>query len=245
MNLKAIHLATVGEKEHVLMSTGDKHLFDDIVFFQAHARDALAAALLSTIGSHGNTLDVTGMGDGDDHILVGNEVLYIEIALRRCDLGAALIAKLAGDLAHLLFNHTQNLLLMGKKVLVVGNGAAQTVQFFLDLIALKTGQATQLHLKDGGGLFGRETKALDQASRSLGIGTRRTDNRDDLVDMVESHEIALEDVRASLSLLKVKTRAAGNDINLMIDVVLQHLAQGETLGHAVDKRQVVGAKRGL
>ena len=63
--------------------------------------------------------------------------------------------------------------------------------------------------------------------------------------MVESHEIALEDVRASLSLLKVKARAAGNDINLMIDVVLQHLAQGETLGHAVDKRQVVGAKRGL
>ena len=185
------------------------------------------------------------MSDGDDHILVGNEVLYIEIALRRCDLGAALIAKLAGDLAHLLFNHTQNLLLMGKKVLVVGNGAAQTVQFFLDLIALKTGQATQLHLEDGGGLFGREAKALDQASRSLGIGTRRTDNRDDLVDMVESHEIALEDMRASLSLLKVKARAAGNDVNLMIDVVLQHLAQRETLGHAIDKRQVVGAKRGL
>ena len=167
------------------------------------------------------------MGDGDDHILVGNKVLNVEMALCGSNLGTALVTKLTGNLAHLLFDHAKNLLLMGKKVLVVGNGAAQTVQLLLDLIALKTGQAAQLHLENSGGLFGRETKALDQAARGLGIGARGADDRDNLVDMVESHKIALEDMGARLSFLKVKARTTGNDINLMIDVVLQHLAQGE------------------
>ena len=68
---------------------------------------------------------------------------------------------------------------------------------------------------------------------------------DDLVDVVEGHEVALEDVRAGLGLLEVKAGATGDNLDLVLDVVLQDLAQGEALGHAVDKRQVVDAKGGL
>ena len=60
--------------------------------------------------------------------------------------------------------------------------------------------------------------------------------------MVEGHQVALEDMRTRLGLLEVKTSAAGDDVDLVVDIVLQHLAQAQAFGHAVDERQVVGAK---
>ena len=60
--------------------------------------------------------------------------------------------------------------------------------------------------------------------------------------MVESHQVALKDMRAGPGLLKVEAGAAGDDVDLVVDVVLQHLAQAQAFGNAVDERQVVGAK---
>lgn len=93
---------------------------------------------------------------------------------------------------------------MRQQVLVVGDGAAQAVQLFLDLVALQAGQAAQLHLEDGRGLLGRKAKALDQADAGLGIGLRGADDADDLVNMVESHQVTLEDMRAGLAFLRSK-----------------------------------------
>ena len=131
---------------------------------------------------------------------------------------------------------------MRQQVLVVGDGAAQAVQLFLNLVALQAGQAAQLHLEDGRSLLGRKVKALDQAPAGLGVGLRGADDADDLVDMVESHQVALEDMGTRLGLLEVKAGAAGDDIDLVVDIVLQHLAQAQAFGDAVDKRQVVGAE---
>ena len=50
---------------------------------------------------------------------------------------------------------------------------------------------------------------------------------------------------AGLGLCQVVARAPRDDLNLVVDVVLQHLAQAQLLGHAVDERQVVAAERGL
>ena len=131
---------------------------------------------------------------------------------------------------------------MRQQVLVVGDGAAQAVQLFLDLVALQAGQAAQLHLEDGRGLLGRKAKAFDQSAAGLGVGLRGADDADDLVDMVKGHQVALEDMRAGLGLLKVEAGAAGDDVDLVVDVVLQHLAQAQAFGNAVDECQVVGAK---
>ena len=245
MDLQAVDLALVGEEQHVLVGARDEHLVDDIVLFEVRSGHALAAALLRAVGGHGDALHVAGMGDGDDHLLVGDEVLDVERALGGLDLGAALVAELAADLAHLLLDHGEDLLLVRQQVLVVGDGAAQAVQLLLNLVALETRQAAKLHLEDGRGLLGREAEALDQAAAGLGVGARGADDRDDLVDVVESHEIALEDMRAGLGLLEIETRAAGDDVDLVVDVVLQHLGKREAFGHAVHERQVVGAEGGL
>ena len=134
---------------------------------------------------------------------------------------------------------------MGEKVLVVGDRPAQARELLLDLVALEAGEAAQAHLEDGLGLLGREAKALDQALGGLSVGLRGADDGDDLVDVVEGHEVALEDVGARLGLLEVVARAAGHNVHLVVNVVAQDLGQREALGHAVHERQVVHAKGGL
>ncbi len=228
-----------------MMGAGDEHLVDDVVFFEVDAGNALAAALLGAIRLDRDALDVAGVGDGDNHVLVGDEVLNVEVLLGAGDLGATLVAELAGDLAHLLLDHAENLLLMRKQVLVVGNRAAQALELLLDLVALQAGQTAELHLKDGRGLFGAEPKALDEAAAGLGVRLRGADDGNDLVDMVEGHEVALKNVRAGLGLLEVEAGAAGHHVDLVVDVVLQHLAQRQALGDAVDQREVVRAEGGL
>ncbi|VWM13599.1 Uncharacterised protein [Collinsella intestinalis] len=227
------------------MGAGDEHLVDDVVFLEVDAGNALAAALLGAIRLDRDALDVAGVGDGDNHVLVGNEVLDVEVLLGAGDLGATLVAELAGDLAHLLLDHAEDLLLMRKQVLVVGDRATQALELLLDLVALQAGEAAELHLEDGRGLLGGKAKALDEAGAGLGVRLRGADDGDDLVDMVEGHEIALEDVRAGLGLLEVEAGAAGHHVDLVIDVVLQHLAQRQALGNAVDQREVVRAEGGL
>ena len=101
------------------------------------------------------------MGDGHDHVLVGNQVFDVQVLLDMADLGAALVAELLGNLAHLFLDDAQNLLLVRQQVLIVGDGATQAVQLFLNLVALQAGQAAQLHLEDGRSLLGRKTEALD------------------------------------------------------------------------------------
>ena len=60
--------------------------------------------------------------------------------------------------------------------------------------------------------------------------------------MVKGHQVTLEDMSAGLGFLKVEAGAAGDDVDLVVDVVLQHLAQAQAFGNAVDECQVVGAK---
>ena len=67
----------------------------------------------------------------------------------------------------------------------------------------------------------------------------------DFVDVVESHEIALEDVGTSLRLLEVEAGATGHHVDLVVDIVLQHLAKRQELGHAIHECQVDHAEGGL
>ena len=87
-------------------------------------------------------------------LFVGDEVLHIELlGALGGDLGAALVGKLAADLAHLVLDDGQDLLGVGEKVLVVGDGTAQAGELLLDLVAGESGQAAQAHLEDGRGLL--------------------------------------------------------------------------------------------
>ena len=133
----------------------------------------------------------------------------------------------------------------GEQVLVVGDALAQVGDLVDELLAREAREAAQAHLQDGLGLHVVQAEGVEHALLGLCVVARGADDVDDLVDVVDRDEQALEDVDAGARLVEVVLGAAGHDVDLMIDVVVEHLAQREGLGHAVHQRDVDGAERGL
>ena len=73
----------------------------------------------------------------------------------------------------------------------------------------------------------------------------RTDQLDDLVEVVERDEVALEDVCARERLAQLELRAAGDDLALEVEVVPDELEERQRPRHAVDERDGVVAERRL
>ncbi len=73
----------------------------------------------------------------------------------------------------------------------------------------------------------------------------RADDLDDLVDVEDRDEQALDEVQALPAAGEAVLRAAGDDLDAVRDVHLQQLAQAERLRPAVDERDVVDVERVL
>ena len=92
VHLQPVHAAAVGEDEHVGVRRGDEEMLDDVLFLRLHADAAFAAAALRAIHRQRRALDVAAARDGDDHVLVGDEVLDRDLVRVGDDLGAARVA---------------------------------------------------------------------------------------------------------------------------------------------------------
>src|SRR4029077_7926712 len=115
----------------------------------------------------------------------------------------------------------------------------------LDLLPLERGEGAEPEVEDRLRLDLRELELLHQARASRVDVVSGADERDDLVEVVERLEVALEDVRARLLLAELVLRAARDDLALEVEVVRDDLEQREGARDAVDERDVVDAERRL
>src|SRR5690606_149939 len=100
-----VHPAPVGEEEDIRVRRGDDEVFHEVLRLSAEGRDAAPAPPLAAVRSDGQPLDVPVVGQGDDDVLFGDEVLDVEVLFRRRgDLGAAGIVVLLLDLQQLVFD---------------------------------------------------------------------------------------------------------------------------------------------
>ena len=83
------------------MRRRDEQLRDEVLVVRRRAGDAAPAAPLRPVARHRVALDVAAVGDGDDHVLVGDQLLDGDLALVVDDLGAALVGELRLDLLEL------------------------------------------------------------------------------------------------------------------------------------------------
>src|SRR6185295_15821980 len=74
----------------------------NIILPEGRARHTLAAALLRAVVVDLGALGIAGAGDGDDHLLAGDEVLHRDLAVERHDRGPAVVAAPADDLRQLV-----------------------------------------------------------------------------------------------------------------------------------------------
>ena len=143
VDLEAVHLTKVGKEQHVIMGRSNKEVLDKIVLFERNTLYALTAALLGAINLNRNALYVTCVSNGDNHILFGDKILDVQVLnILVRDLRAALIGVAVGNLTELISDNCQNLLLVGEKILVVGNIKPELGDLVNKILTCQAGKTT-------------------------------------------------------------------------------------------------------
>ena len=218
----------------------DEEVVDVVALFEFHPGDADPAAALLAERVDGDALQVTAVGDGDHHLLLGYEVLYLEVdALLGRDRRPAIVRVGRPDLAELLLDDPVDLGLVGQDAFEVLDLLAQVPVLLLDLLALHRGEPLQPEVEDGLRLALGEPEPLHQVLARRLHAARAADGRHDLVEVPERDQQAFEDVRPRLRPPELVARPARHHLELVGDVVPQGLPVGERPRHAVDERNQV------
>ena len=222
-------------------------MLDVVVLLQLHAHDADAAAALLAIRVGREPLDVARLRDRDDHLLLGDHVLELELALGGDDLRAALVAAAVGllQLEQLLADDAVDLRLVGEGLAQLADPLHQVVVLRLQPLALEPGEARGAASRGSPAPAAREAELRHQAGARLLRALGRANQRDDRVDVVERDEEALEDVGAADGVPQLELEPAGDDLALVVEVVPDELEQRQRPRHAVDERDGVVAERRL
>ena len=196
VDLEPVELPGVGEEEHVVVRARDEEVLDPVVVLEVGAVEAPAAAPLPLVGGDRDPLDVAGVGDGDDHVLFGDQVFDRELALVAHDLGPALVAELLHHLAHLLLEDRHPLRLGREDALQLLDRGPDFLELGLQLLDLEAGELGQPHVEDRVGLLLAQLEPLPEPGVGLGRVLGAADDLDDLVDVVDGDLEAFEDVLA-------------------------------------------------
>ena len=185
------------------------------------------------------------VGNRDDHIVISVEVFGVEFLSRVDDLAATLVTILLLDLKELFADELCTQFLVSEEGLQALDLLHQGSVLFLQLLTLQTGEGTQTHIHDGTRLDEREGEALHELLDSFLRLAGRTDDADDLVDIVDCDDQALEDVDTLLSLAQLKLCTAVDDIVTVLDEELDKVTKVQQLRAALDERNIIDAEGAL
>ncbi len=149
------------------------------------------------------------------------------------------------ELEQLLLDERRDPRLVAEQHAQLGDPLLQVRVLVLDPLALEPGERAEPQVEDRLRLQLAELEALHEPVAGLVGVVGRTDQLDDLVEVVERDEVALEDVRARERLAQLELRAAGDDLALEVEVVADELEERQRPRHAVDERDGVVAERRL
>ena len=181
VDLEPVDLADAREEQQEVVGAGDEEVLDLVFFFEVHAGDAHAAALLLAVGGGRQALDVAGLGDRDHHLLLGDEVFDVEVAFVGHDLGAAVVVVEALELAELGLDDAVDGVFVAEQLAQLLDARQQAAVLFFDLVALEAGEFLQAQVEDGLGLGQRELEGVHEGGAGgLDVG-RVADDGDDLV----------------------------------------------------------------
>ena len=109
ITLLLIHPAGAGEEEDVVVAGCREEGIHIVLLPEGLGGNALAAALLAAVGGGGHPLHVTGSGEGEDALLLLDEVLDVDLVLHILDLGLAVVGVLFPDLQQFFLQNTDEL----------------------------------------------------------------------------------------------------------------------------------------
>ena len=242
VRLQTVDAPLVGEEQQPVVRRGQEEVVDHVVLAQLGALDALATAVLGAVFVGLGALDEAGVRDGDDHVLLGDQILHVHLAGVRQDARAAFVAVLGHDLVEFVAHDLALALRLGQDVLIIGDPAHELVMLVQDLLRLHVGQAHQLHRQDGVGLDLVDVQELHQLRPGILTALAGTDEPDDLLDGVQRLEQTLQDMVALLGLPLQVAGAAFDDVQLVLHPMADERVQRQRTRHAIDQRQHVRAE---
>ncbi len=242
VRLRPVHPPEVGEEQQPVVGGRHEEVVDDVVLAQLRTADALAATLLRPVVIRPRALDVAAAGDRDDHLLLGDEVLHGHVAVEREDVCPTLVAIAGDELLELFADDVALTLRRHEDLVEVRDLALELGILVRETLALHGSQRAQLEGEDRAGLELVDVEELHQAGACVLDGRGRADERDDLVEDVESLEVADDDVRPLLGLAQHVARSADNDLDLVRGPVADERVDRERARDGVDERDHVRAE---
>ena len=130
------------------MGRGHEEVLDEVLFLRRRADAALAAAPLRAVERQGRALDVAAAGHGDDHVLLDDQVLDVDVRGLGHDLRAPLVAELLLDRPELLHDDLEDELLGAEDLAELRDQGQDLLELGDDLLALEAGQPVEAHVED-------------------------------------------------------------------------------------------------
>src|SRR5699024_9306108 len=184
-------------------------------------------------------------GDRDNYILAGDQVFVGDVAGCSNNLSAAFIAILFDDFLQLIMHDRTLTLGPRQDVFVIGDLELDLCQLINNLLALQSGQTTQLHGQDSVRLDCVNVQQRHQTFTGFIHGRATADQRDDLIEHVQRLNQTTQDVRALLGFIQTVLGAANNDLDLVSHVVAQHLIGTQGAWHAINDGEHIRAEGSL
>ena len=140
------------EEQHRGVHRGRVDVLDEVLVARVAALGTDTAARLRAEFAQRRTLDIAVVRDGDDHLVIGVEVLGIEFLGCVDDLAATLVGVLLLDLQQLLTDEGGAQLLVGQEGLEVRDLLDQGLVLGTQLVTLESCEGTQTHIYDSSSL---------------------------------------------------------------------------------------------
>ena len=109
-----------------------------------------SATALRTEGGSRHALDISALGEADQHRFILDQVGFAQFFLGiRRDARTAVIAIFFSQIAHIILNERQDLLRVGQQIFKMSDLLCDLFVLFFDLPAFQGGQPAQLHIQNG------------------------------------------------------------------------------------------------
>src|SRR5947209_11378734 len=123
-------------------------LFLGRAFARGHTDDAFAAAALRPEGADGRPLDEPAVSNAYDAALIRDQVLHVDLALVRDELGQAWAGVLLLQVAQLLFNDFKDTGFFCEDVTQILNRDDQVFVFVFDFVAFEARQLVEPEIEN-------------------------------------------------------------------------------------------------
>ena len=229
----AVHPSLVAEKQQVSVGGGMQNMGEKIAFPHRRPFYPPSAPALGAVHPGVHRFHIAVGGGGEHQFVVGHQILERQFPFVGLDAGAAGVVVHPAHLLQLFGDYGPATGRRGQDGAQVGDQLPQVLQLGPQFFGLQRSQAAQRHIQHRPGLDVGKFKPFHQGGAGLvGFGAAADDGHH-LVDVVHRRHQPFQDVGPGLRPVQPEPGAPFDHLHLVVQEILDHLGDVQSLGHAV------------